>query len=70
MNTRIKVIAGIALVLGIVAVALLAAPIQAYANGTGNGVLLRTQDQDRLRTGDCDGDMLQDKNQIVEKKAF
>ena len=54
-------IVGIGLIVGIVAIALLAAPIQAYINGTGNGDLLQTQDQDRLRTRDrdcnctCDG---------------
>jgi hypothetical protein len=56
---------GIALVLGVAAVALLAAPIQAYVNRTGSGDMFQTQDQDRLkiRDCDCDGDMLQDRNQ-------
>ncbi len=55
----------IALVLGVATVALLAAPIQAYVNGTGSGDMFQTQDQKRLRTRDCDcdGDMLQDRNQ-------
>ncbi|UCH71258.1 MAG: hypothetical protein JSV29_04680 [Candidatus Bathyarchaeota archaeon] len=60
MNQRTKMIMGIALVLGITSIALLAAPIQAYVNGTANGDLLHTQDRDRdkdrLRTHDCDYD--------------
>jgi hypothetical protein len=61
MNGKTKMIMAIALTLGILSVAFLAAPIQAYVNGTGNGDLLQTQDQDRLRTQDCNcsGDMLQ-----------
>jgi len=56
-----KMIGGMGLIVGIVAIAFLAAPIQAYINGTSNGDLLQTQDQDRLRTRDrdcnctCDG---------------
>ena len=52
MNGKMKMIVGIALVLGVVSIALLATPIQAYVNGTSNG------DQDRLRTRDrdCNGD--------------
>jgi len=58
-------IGGILLILGIVSIALLAAPIQAYANGTGisdflqtqeqDGDMLQTQNQERLRTQDCNG---------------
>jgi len=54
-----KMIVGIGLIAGIVAIAFLSAPIQAYVNGTDNGDLL--QDRDRLRTRDrdcnctCDG---------------
>ncbi|MDH5419495.1 MAG: hypothetical protein OEX06_04095 [Candidatus Bathyarchaeota archaeon] len=61
MDSKTKMIMAIALALGIISVAFLAAPIQAYVNGTGNGDLLQTQDQDRLRTQDCNcsGDMLQ-----------
>lgn len=61
MNGKMKMIGGIALVLGVLSVAFLAAPIQAYVNGDANGDLLQTQDRDRLRTQDCDcnGDMLQ-----------
>ncbi len=61
MKTRIKIVAGITLVLGIVSIALLAMPIQAYINGASDWDLLRTQDQDRLRIKDCecDGSMLQ-----------
>lgn len=54
-----KMIVGIALVLGIISFAFLATPIQAYVSGTDNGDLLQTQDRDRLRTQDrdhtCDG---------------
>lgn len=61
MECKTKMIMAITLALGIISVAFLAAPIQAYVNGTGNGDLLQTQDQDRLRTQDCNcsGDMLQ-----------
>jgi len=56
VNSKMKMIVGIALVLGVVSAAFLAAPIQAYVNGTDNGDLLQTQDQDRdrLRTQDCE----------------
>ena len=54
MNSKTKMIAGIALVLGVLSMFFLAAPIQAYVNGTGDGDLLRAQDQDRLRTQDRD----------------
>jgi len=58
MNRRIKMIMGIALVLGVTSIALLAAPIQAYVTGAANGDMLQTQDpdrdQDRLRAHDCD----------------
>jgi len=54
-----KMVAGIGLVVGIVAIALFAAPIQAYVNG--NGDMFQTQTQERLKTQDCDCncDMLQ-----------
>ncbi len=59
MGSKLKMIVGIALVLGVVSIAFLAAPIQAYVNGTSNGDLLQTQDRDRLRTQErdciCDG---------------
>ena len=54
MVSKMKMIVGVALVLGIVSIASLAAPIQAYVNGTGNGDLLQEQDRDRLRTQDRD----------------
>ena len=54
MDRKMKMIAAIALVLGVVSIAFLASPIQAYVNGTGNGDLLQTQDRDRLRTQDRD----------------
>lgn len=59
MKEKIKMIVGIALVLGIVSIALLATPIQAYVNGTGDSDMPQTQERDKLRTRDCDGDMLQ-----------
>lgn len=54
MNSKMKMIAGIALVLAVVSAAFLAAPIQAYVNGTAAGDLLQTQDGDRLQTRDRD----------------
>jgi hypothetical protein len=62
---NIKMIAGITLIVGIVSIALLATPIQAYLNGTTNGDLLQTQDQERLRTQnrDCTGECAQTQNQ-------
>ncbi|MBE0512183.1 hypothetical protein IBX38_03940 [Candidatus Bathyarchaeota archaeon] len=54
MDSKTKMIMAVALVLGIISVAFLAAPIQAYVNGTDNGDLLQTQDRDRLRTQDRD----------------
>lgn len=60
MNGKTKMIAGIALILGAVCIAFLAAPIQARNNGTGSGDLLQTQEQERIRSRDCecDGDVL------------
>ena len=52
-----KMMAGIGLVVGIVALALFAAPIQAYMNG--NSDVLQTQTQERLKTQDFDCDRLQ-----------
>ncbi len=67
MNGKTKMIVAIALTLGILSVAFLAAPTQAYVNGTGNGDLLQTQDRDkdrdRLKKQDCNGDMLQTQEQ-------
>lgn len=51
-----KMIVGIGLIVGIVAIAFLSAPIQAYVNGTRNSDLLQTQHQERLRTRDPDCD--------------
>ena len=61
MRSKTKMIVGIALVLGVLSIAFLAAPIQAYVNETGNGDLLQTQDRDRLGTqdGDCTCDRTQ-----------
>jgi hypothetical protein len=51
-------IVGIALIVGVVSIVLLAAPVQAYVNGTGNGDMLQSQDRESLRTqnreGTCD----------------
>jgi|GEM_PF-2469310 len=52
-----KMMAGIGLAVGIVALALFAAPIQAYMNG--NSDVLQTRTQERLQTQDCDCDRLQ-----------
>lgn len=54
MRSKMKMIVGIALVLGVISIAFLATPIQAYVNGTSNGDLLQTQDRDKLRTMDRD----------------
>jgi len=51
---NVKMIAGITLIVGIVFIVLLATPIQAYLNGTANGDMLQTQEQDRLRTQNRD----------------
>lgn len=56
MNGKKKMIAGIALILGIVCIAFLVAPIQAYINGMGSGDLLHRQERERIRTRDCDSD--------------
>jgi hypothetical protein len=59
MNGRMKKTAAIASVLGVVAIAFLAIPIQAYVTRTGDSDLLQTQDRERLRTQDCDCDVVQ-----------
>ena len=56
-----KMMAGIGLAVGIVVIAFLAAPIQAYVNG--NGDMLQTQTQERSKARDCDCDMLQMREQ-------
>ena len=60
MNGKIK-IALIAVALGVVAVAFLASPIQAYINGEADLLQSRDQERDRLRTQeqDCGGGALQ-----------
>jgi hypothetical protein len=60
MNGKTKMIVGIALALGILSIAFLTTPIQAYVNGNANGDLLQTQDRDRLRTHDCNCTQTQD----------
>jgi len=52
-----KMMAGIGLAVGIVVIAFLAAPIQAYVNG--NGDILQTQTQERSKTQNSDCGMLQ-----------
>lgn len=49
-----KMIVGIGLLVGIAAIAFFAAPIQAYFGGADHGDLLQTQEQERLRTRECD----------------
>jgi len=51
-----KMMAGIGLVIGIVAIAFLAAPIQAYVSRSGD--MLQTRTQERLTSQDCDCGML------------
>ncbi len=60
MDGKVK-IGLIAVVLGVVAVAFLASPIQAYMNGDAQLLQTRDQERDRLRTQeqDCDGGALQ-----------
>ena len=65
-----KMLWGIALIAGIVSIAFLAAPIQAFVNGTGNGDLLRTQQRDRLRTQDCDCLYDYTRTQSCERQRF
>lgn len=55
MNGRMM--AGIGLVVGIVVIAFLSAPIQAYVNG--NGDMFQTQTRERSKTQNCDCIMLQ-----------
>jgi hypothetical protein len=52
-----KMMAGIGLVVGIVAIAFLSTPIQAYVNG--NDEMLQAQTQERLKSQDCHCSMLQ-----------
>jgi len=50
-----KMMLGIAAILSLISVPIvIAAPIQAYVNQAANEDVPKTQDQDRLRTGDCD----------------
>ena len=52
-----KMMAGIGLVVGIVVIAFLAVPIQAYVSG--NSDMLQTQTQERSKTQNCNCGMLQ-----------
>jgi len=65
-----KMIVGMALIVGIVSIVFLAAPIQAYVNGTGNGDLFQTQQRDKLRAQnrDCNGDCVHP--QYRERQRF
>jgi len=54
MDGKMKKIAAMAFVLGVVSIAFLTVPIQAYVTRTGDSDSLEMQDQDRLRTQDCD----------------
>jgi hypothetical protein len=68
-----KMIVGIGLIAGIVAIAFLSAPIQAYVNRTDNGDLLQVQDRDRLRTRDsdcnCTCDRTQEQNRTRQRNG-
>lgn len=68
-----KMIVGIGLIVGIVAIAFLSAPIQAYVNGTRDSDLLHTQDRDRLRTRDrdcnCTCDGTQEQNRTRQRNG-
>jgi len=65
MDSKMKMIAAIALVLGVLSAAFLAAPIQAYVSGTGDGDLLQTQDRDCS----CDCTQYRDRQRINEFAA-
>ena len=52
---NVKMIVGITLIMGIVSIALLGIPIQAYFNGTATSDVAQTQDRERLGTQDCGG---------------
>lgn len=83
MNGKIWLTVGIVLIIGIAAVAFLAAPIQAYINKTGGDDMIRTQKQtragdgdhiqtqnrDRLRTQtrDCSEDCIQERQRCRER---
>jgi len=66
MNGRMMT--GIGLVVGIIATALLAVPIQAYISGNSKGDMLQIQTQERLKTQDCDCNC--DKLQIQEQERL
>lgn len=68
MKSATKVLAGITLALGIVAVAFLAQPIQANFHGNGEGDELQIRRRSSLRTSKCDesGDALRRTNQSRE----
>jgi hypothetical protein len=59
MDRKMKMVAGIALVLAVLSTAIIAAPALADANGTNNGDQLMDQERLRTRDMDCDGDRLQ-----------
>ena len=61
MHGKTRKTAIIALVLGVIAITVLAAPIHAYMSGEGDLLQTQDQDRDRLRTQeqDCDGCSLQ-----------
>jgi len=48
-----KMAVGIVLIVGIMSIVFLAAPIQAYLNGTANGDMLQTQDRLGIKNRDC-----------------
>jgi len=65
-----KMIMGIALIVGIISIVFLAAPIQAYVNGTSNGDLLQTQQRDKLRIQGCDCLYACARTQYRERQRF
>ena len=60
MNGKMKMVAGIALVLAVLSIAFSATPALAEANGIQDGDQDRDQQRLRARDGSCDGAMLQE----------
>ena len=65
MNRKVRMAAGIALILSIVLpIALVATPALADVNGAENGDQVQDQERLRVRDGSCDGDVLQKRERL------